>query len=339
MLYNKKTGMPYVGRTASFGQRRAAHFSKSRNSSNEKLEAAIARYGKKAFVFRCIETHHQGTLSDAEFEHFIWQREVKWYKRILFAKGGNKALIYNAKTPARMNPNNKGYTAVRQWLSATKCVDYPSENFAAKKTGVAQSNISDCANHKSRTAGGFPWEKIPEVEAACAYDEARHPFSAIKSRGYYRPTSAEIPTHLRSIKRSSVPRTSKRPHLSQDWLEPFGAENLCVRQWISIKPRKFFDYPSMSYAARITGINQGSISKCCAFKAVHAGGCWWEKRPKMDPKHEFKEGITDPTLVRAQKLPRIKQNLTHKDDAPFADEVSLSGRSTPAQPNKPHRFL
>lgn len=336
ILYRKKTRMPYVGRATSFAQRRAAHFSKSRKSSNKKLQGDIKRYGKKAFVIRCIETHHQGTMSAAEFEYFIWQREIKWYERILAENGGDKSMIYNYGKPRRRTSSGKSHTPVRQWLSATEFVDYPSGNFAAKKTGVSQSNISECIHHKSRIAGGYPWEEIPEMDSDCEYDETSHPFSAIRTRGYYRPADAEIPAHLRSIKRSASPRTANSPHKLLAWGSALVRP---VRQWISEDPKVFYDYKSAAFAAKMTGIAASDISKCIALKSYHAGGHWWVPIKAMNPKHEFKEGITDPALVRAQPFPCQEKQPTCTKDVPQDSQNSLLGRSPAAQTNKPQRIL
>ena len=58
---------------------------------------------------------------------------------------------------------------IRQWLSDTQYVDWTSMVEAAAASGVFQNHISLVCSGKQKTAGGFRWEKISQVDPARLY--------------------------------------------------------------------------------------------------------------------------------------------------------------------------
>jgi len=345
LLYNTQNGMPYIGRTICIEGRFDEH-TDGRHPSNEKLAAALRHFGKDAFKIYCIETTHQRQMSDAEYDFFMCRREtaavelaLKWnqpkdfklpesvaqsHSRWKWKSGGFSRSIYNAGYPRPLGVKKK--FPVRQWISATEYVDYPSQKFAERITRIRQGLISHCVNRKSRVAGGYPWERIKTVNYARLYRPDKFKAADVRSRANVGgPVNLEqFPPHLLNVPRNTkTPINSNSPNIPRTWqvkTQDFYIRP--VRQWISTDPDIYVDYTSRFFAAEKADVTPGSIKQILDRKPgyVSLKGCWWTyvDEEKGYPPRPYEEGVTPLDMIRGRALnpvaKPVRQWINRKED-------------------------
>lgn len=248
---------------------------------------------------------------------------------------------------------------VRQWLSETQYVDWPSMLVASQETGIFANSISIACCGKVQTAGGFRWEKIHRGNPGRFFQNCGISHDVIEARPVPRPVRQWLPdvryvdwpniaeaARMTGVDESGIStvcggkrqvaggfRWENIPHVDVEQLyekgnvsieeikaQVYQRPGIPVRQWIP--GSQCVDWNSMEEASRRTGIPDTAIGNACSGNSMTAGGFCWEKIRQVDPERLFKNcGISLAKIKSRSCHFQVRQWIS---DTQYVDWPSMS---------------
>ena len=187
---------------------------------------------------------------------FAWERITELDPERVFVAGKFDRSLIRAKR-----------NFVRQFLAEGGYVDWASPSSAERETGIARKAILQCASGSRKTAGGFEWKLIPNLDPAHAFDPKKVDVALIRER------------------RISARRRPSRWTFVRQFLPEGG----------------YVDWRSLVEAERETGISSGAISLCVCGCTKSSGGFKWAGVATGEPERVFDPDKIDRTLIRAKQ--------------------------------------
>lgn len=279
---NKQTDEKYIGVTCKTLKQRAGKNGRDYLRSNTKFAQAITKYGWDSFDVSILDT----TTDDREaskLERYYIEMFESYKDGIGYNKNRGGA-VPTIKCVMQFDVNGNYITT------------YDRPNDASKNVGVPVTQIIECCNKKSKTAGGFVWRYEKEYNGS--FDEKElTPFSGerrvdqLSTNGVFIRTfnSAKEAQQETGAQRSKICMCCKGLRKTAGgycwrYTDGFGLKDIYnpvpsvvrkVAQY-SLSGDLIEIYESQSDAHRKTGISASMIATCCDGKRDVACGYIWK---------------------------------------------------------------
>lgn len=287
LLTNKINSMRYVGITTQKLKNRLRYH---KNNSDTYIGRAIKKYGWENFSVEILE--------ECTSPEELFEREKYWIKTLNTKNPNGYNLTDGGEglNGCKHSQKTRKKMSERHYKCAVICTStgeiFPSIKAAAEHFGITHGSVTAVCKAKCLSINGLKFDYVDEEKRAAAeikrkkLSPMKQPVLCLETGKIYESAvaaSKETGIYRRAISFACAGKHSTAGGLHWIFLdeEKRAAAEIALKK---ITPRNEKTvrcietnvvYPSIKAASEETGINRGSISNVCCYRAKTAGGYHW----------------------------------------------------------------